>query len=315
MDTVGPSARRPPTHRPVANESSVWRPAEWRPCHELTPAEVPRTLARVLTEQITSRQNPLIKRAQRVRDGDEPAHLFIEGPRLVGEALESSIHLEAIIYTSDFAENDRGESLLERVARTHVRGALVPEAVMRAVCDTETPQGVVALGSRPRFELDDVFGGEFPMVVALDGLQVPGNVGTIVRAAEAAGASGVVTTPGTAEVYGPKALRASMGSAFRLPIVRRIPLDLVADAVGRLDGRVAGATASGKTDYSAFDWRRPAMLVIGSEGGGLSTDAMAVVTDTVSIPMVAPVESLNAGLAAAVILFEAARQRAGQRRS
>lgn len=276
---------------------------------DLTHCQVARTLARVLTEQITSRQNPLIKRAQRVRDGEEPLHLFMEGARLVDEALASSIHLEAIIYTTVFSESERGEELLSHVARARVRGALVPESIMRAVCDTETPQGIVALGTRPLFELDDVFQGTSPLVVALDGLQDPGNVGTIVRAAEAAGASGVVTTPGTAEVYGPKALRASMGSAFRLPIVRRIPIDLVADSIGRLDGIVVGAAASGATDYVEFNWKRPTMLVIGNEGAGLSSDALASVTETVSIPLATPVESLNAGLAAAVMLFEAARQR------
>ncbi len=275
----------------------------------LTPFQSPRTLTGVLTEQITSRQNPLIKRAQRIRDGEEPLHLFMEGARLVDEALRSSIHLEALIYTTVFSESERGEALLARVARAHVRGALVPEAIMRTICDTESPQGVVALGGRPRFELDDVLRGENPLVVALDGLQDPGNVGTVIRAAEAAGASGVVTAPGTAEVYGPKALRASMGSAFRLPIARRIPIDLVADEIGKLDGVVVGAVADGSIAYTEFNWKRPTMVVIGNEGAGLSSDALSSIAETVSIPLASPVESLNAGIAAAVILFEAARQR------
>lgn len=275
----------------------------------LTLFRSPRTLTRVLTEQITSRQNPLIKRAQRIRDGEEPLHLFMEGARLVDEALRSSIHLEALIYTTVFSESERGEALLARVARAHVRGALVPEAIMRTICDTESPQGVVALGGRPRFELDDVLRDESPLVVALDGLQDPGNVGTVIRAAEAAGASGVVTTPGTAEVYGPKALRASMGSAFRLPVVRRIPIDLVADEIGKMDGVVVGAVADGAIDYTRFNWKRPTMVVIGNEGAGLSSDALSSLSETVSIPLASPVESLNAGIAAAVILFEAARQR------
>lgn len=275
----------------------------------LTPFQSPRTLTGVLTEQITSRQNPLIKRAQRIRDGEEPLHLFMEGARLVDEALRSSIHLEALIYTTVFSESERGEALLARVARAHVRGALVPEGIMRTICDTESPQGVVALGGRPRFELDDVLRGENPLVVALDGLQDPGNVGTVIRAAEAAGASGVVTAPGTAEVYGPKALRASMGSAFRLPIARRIPIDLVADEIGKLDGVVVGAVADGSIAYTEFNWKRPTMVVIGNEGAGLSSDALSSIAETVSIPLASPVESLNAGIAAAVILFEAARQR------
>ena len=298
------ASRRTP--RRLAQRTGVGRRAQ---LPRLTRFRAPRTLTRVLTEQITSRHNPLIKRAQRIRDGEEPLHLFIEGSRLVDEALRSSTLLEALIYTASFAESEKGEAVLSRVARAHVRGAMVPEPIMRTICDTETPQGVVALGTRPRFELDNLLDNECPLVVALDGLQDPGNVGTIVRATEAAGGSGVVTTPGTAEVYGPKALRASMGSAFRLPVVRRLPLDLVAHEIEKLDGVVVGAAATGAVDYADFNWKRPTMLVIGNEGAGLSSDALSTISETVSIPLVSPVESLNAGIAAAVILFEAARQR------
>lgn len=236
-------------------------------------------------------------------------HLFVEGARLIDEALRSDIRLEALIYTTTFAESDRGEALLERIARARVRGAMVPAAIMEAICDVETPQGVVALGGRPQYAFDDLFDGPSPLVVALDQLQDPGNVGTIVRAAEAAGASGVVASPGTAEIFGPKALRASMGSAFRLPIVRRAALELAADAIGKLDGVVVGAAADGATPHTEFDWNRPVVLVIGNEGAGLSPDARALVSDTVSIPLAPPVESLNAAMATAVLLFEAARQR------
>jgi TrmH family RNA methyltransferase len=100
-----------------------------------------------------------------------------------------------------------------------------------------------------------------------------------------------------------------MGSAFRLPVVRRLPLDLVAHEIGKLDGVVVGAAATGAVDYADFNWKRPTMLVIGNEGAGLSSDALSTISETVSSPLVSPVESRNAGIAAAVILFEAARQR------
>ncbi len=263
----------------------------------------------MLAEQITSRQNPLIKRAIQVRVGTAPGFMFVEGARLVDEAVTASTAIEAIIYTTAFAESDRGRLLFARVARTHFRGALVPEPIMRAICDTENPQGIVALAAHPRFELADALAGDAPLVVVLDGLQDPGNLGAIVRAAESAGASAVVTTPGTVEAYSPKALRASMGSAFRLPIVRRIRVDEAIDAARERGCSVLAALAHGEVRYTDADWRRPTVVLIGNEGAGLPPDTLALADETVSIPIATAVESLNAAMAATVLMFEAARQR------
>ena len=268
----------------------------------------------MLVEQITSRQNPLVKRAQRVRLGDEPGHMFVEGLRLVEEVIASDISVEALIYTLDLSQQERGRELLARVSRDHVRGALVPAHVMKAICDVETPQGIVALAAQPRFEVRDLFGGSAPLVVALDRLQDPGNVGTIVRAAEAAGAGGVAATPGTAEPYGPKALRASMGSAFRLPIARRAEVGAVVEAARASGARVLAASAGEGVPYTEVDWREPALVLVGNEGAGLSVAALARADEKVSIPLAPPVESLNAGVATAILLFEAARQRSTQSR-
>jgi TrmH family RNA methyltransferase len=263
----------------------------------------------VLTEQITSRQNPLVKRATRIRAGDEPGYMFVEGSRLVDEAVASGVLIEALVYTAEYAATERGTALLDRFSRSKCRGALVPEQVMRAICDVETPQGVVALASHPVFQVEDLFEVRSPLVVVLDAVQDPGNVGTIVRAAEGAGASGVAATPGTAEPYAPKTLRASMGSAFRFPVARRADIAKVAAAARERDMQVLASTARGDTQYTEVDWTRPSLLLVGNEGAGLSPAALALAATTVSIPLVEPVESLNAAVATAVLLFEAARQR------
>jgi RNA methyltransferase, TrmH family len=234
--------------------------------------------------------------------------MFVEGVRLIEEAFDAGLPVEALIYTLAFADDERGASLLDHVARLHCRGAVVPQRIMEAICDVESPQGAVALVVQPRFEIDEVFAGKGP-VVLLEGLQDPGNVGTIVRAAEGAGASGVVTTAGTAEPYSPKALRASMGSAFRLPIARRITLE---DAIGVARKRkmaVVGSAANGTATHTEDGLAKPFLLLVGNEGSGLSKSARKAADRTVSVPLVASVESLNAAVATAVILFEAARQR------
>lgn len=263
----------------------------------------------MLVEQITSRQNPLVRRAQRVRAGDEPGHMCVEGPRLVDEAVSSGLVFEAVLYTLAFAGTERGQALLARFDGSRCRGAVVPETLMKALCDVETPQGIVAIALQPRYDLDEVLGGQSALVVALESLQDPRNVGAVVRAAEAAGATGVVTTPGTAEPYGVKALRSAMGSAFRLPIARRVDVN---DLVRRshIRGLRLLATAStGGTVYTDVDWTKPSVLFIGSEGAGLSQAARAATSGLVTVPLAEPVESLNAAVAAGVILFEAARQR------
>lgn len=263
----------------------------------------------MLIEQITSRQNPLVKRAQRVRDGNEAGCMFVEGLRLVEEAVTSGVAIEALIFTTELAENDRGRELLGHVALKRTRGAMVPEPLMRAIRDVETPQGVVAIAPHPRFEIADVFEGSSPLTVALCALQDPGNVGTIVRATEAAGASGVALTTGSAEPYAPKALRASMGSAFRLPIVRRTTVADVARAATERGATIYATAADGDVGHDEVDWTEPAVLLIGNEGAGLSDEALAIAERRVAIPLAPPVESLNAAVATAVILFEAARQR------
>lgn len=294
--------RHAPSHR-------IGRTAADLSVRNLTRPLAVRTLWVVLTETITSRQNPLIKRAQRIRRGAEPGHMFIDGSRLVEEAVASEIALEALIYTPEWAATERGAAVLERLALEQYRGALVPEQVLRAVCDVETPQGVIALAAQPVFGLEELFSDERPLVVALDALQDPGNVGTIVRAAEAAGASGVAVSPGTAEPYGPKALRASMGSAFRLPIARRTSVDEAVRAATERGLTVLATAVEGGTHYTDHDWRKPTLVLVGNEGAGLSPDTLALADRIVSIPLAPPVESLNAAVATAVMLFEAVRQR------
>jgi TrmH family RNA methyltransferase len=179
---------------------------------------------------------------------------------------------------------------------------------MEAICDVESSQGAVALAVQPRFELEDVFANDGPVVV-VETVQDPGNLGTILRTAEGAGAAGIVTTPGSAEPYTPKALRASMGSAFRLPVARRVKLSDAVEAARTRSMPVLATAAGGSVRYSAEDLRRPFLLLVGNEGYGLSSEACASADRIVAIPLSGAVESLNAAVAVAVILFEAARQR------
>src|SRR5882762_6673482 len=173
----------------------------------------------MLVEKIISRQNPLVKRFRRVRAMGERHHVFLEGVRLIEDALATGARFESVAFTGELESSERGAALLESLSRVHCRGALVSKQVMEAIADTQTPQGVAAIVSRPYLELEELFATSPDLLVIADGLQDPGNLGAIIRTAEAAGARGLITTRYTVDPFNDKAIRASMGSALRLPLV------------------------------------------------------------------------------------------------
>jgi RNA methyltransferase, TrmH family len=231
-----------------------------------------------------------------------------EGERLIEEAFRSGLAVEALLVSP------AGERGLERLGGwlgqgSRTRLLRTSERLFATVSATESPQGIAAL-VRPRaFRFEDLAGG-IPLIVVLAGVQDPGNVGTIMRSAEAFGATGVIAAAGTANPLAPKALRASAGSAFRVPLVARVGL-----AIALAQLRVAGlkffaATAREPAqEPEQLDWRGPAALLVGNEAAGLPEEIERAADARVRIPLAAGVESLNAGVAASVLLYEAARQR------
>ncbi len=259
---------------------------------------------------ITSPANERLKHARRVRDGREPEQIFIEGERLVEESLQSGLRLIACFHVSELSA--RSYAILAELERHGCPIFPTAEAVLATVSDTVHSQGLIVIAERPVFTLDQALashGGAAPLAVCLDAVQDPGNFGTIVRTAEAAGAGGVIALKGSVEVFAPKTLRSSMGSAFRLPVIADIePEELIAGARTRNVGIVATA-AGATTRYSEYDWRRPTMVIFGNEARGISADLLERCDDLLRIPLRPPVESLNVAAAAAAVLFEAARQR------
>lgn len=272
----------------------------------------------MLVEKITSRQNPLVKRFRRVCAGSERHLIFLEGIRLVEEAIRTGVHFENIAYTSDVETTDRGLSLLDSLEQVHCRGANLTKQVMCAITDTETPQGIIALVGRPVFEMAQVAANRLPLVVIADGLQDPGNLGAVIRTSEAAGATGLIATRNTVDAFGPKALRASMGAALRLPVItdavssevvtfcREHKIVLIAarpESPGLKDSQGAGKA------HTEIDLSRPVALVFGRESSGIPEETASAADERVYIPMADGVESLNVAAAAAILLYEAARQR------
>jgi RNA methyltransferase, TrmH family len=260
---------------------------------------------------ITSRDNSLLRHARAVRDGKVDESIFVEGLRLCEEALRSELPIEAVIYSEEIAHKERAASLIEQLALKSAKVASVSEKLLESISYTRTPQGIVVLAARPSSDAV-AFKRRQPkssFLVVLHGLNNPVNVGAVLRTAEAAGVTGVITTAHTSDPFSPKALRGAMGSAFRLPVWVVANFDEVIEWCTAVRVRTLAAAAKGSKDYNEIDWSGPCALIVGPESTGLSPAEIAAADEAVRIPMERGVESLNVAVATGVILFEAKRQR------
>jgi TrmH family RNA methyltransferase len=262
-----------------------------------------------MTESITSAANPLVKEVRRavMKGGLTQDGLCIaESIHLLEEALRSGREVAAVLVA------DSAQAALRKWHRqlARIKVGVVPDELLKSLSTTESSQGVIALVRPPVWQMEQVFGTQ-ALVVVLDGLQDPGNVGTIVRAAEAFGATGIVAMQGTASPHNPKTLRASAGSLFRVPYIPAMnPAQLMAafqDKGVPLWAAVPVREQEPARPLRDVDLRGPCGLLIGNEAHGISAGMRGTARE-LSIPT-AGVESLNAAMAAAILLYEARRQR------
>jgi RNA methyltransferase, TrmH family len=260
---------------------------------------------------ITSRDNSLLRQARAVRDGRADEYIFVEGLRLCEEALRSVLKIEAVIYSEELARKDHAAELISRLSKVSTRAASVSEKLLESISFTKTPQGVVVIARRPDASKERLSSNlnDSSLVVVLHRINNPVNVGAILRTAEAAGATGVITTKDTSDPFSAKSLRGAMGSAFRLPLWTGPAYMEMIEWCKRRGIASVCADAHANVNYTKANWTRATALILGPESEGLAVDEMEAASQTVSIPMKGDVESLNVSVAAAILLFEAARQR------
>lgn len=270
---------------------------------------------------ITSRENRWLKMYREALRGSRVGGdglIGLEGPHLIEEAIRSGLKLNSVLVSpagekclpllSAYLKSGDGEAAGQPpVLHT-------TDKLFASVAGTETPQGIAALAMPRTCSFEDLLRGDVPLVVVMAAVQDPGNVGTILRSSEAFGATGAIATRGSAHPFAPKALRASTGSALRMPL-----LDGIAAPVALAQLRVSGLrifAASSRHDVdcpgvflSQADLRAPSAILIGNEGAGLTPELIRSADETILIPLARDVESLNAAVAASILLYEAARQR------
>jgi RNA methyltransferase, TrmH family len=257
---------------------------------------------------ITSRHNPLVARFRDAARGDAGSVMLLDGAHLVADALAANLVVTLAAVTQSSLEKTDIHELATSLSRRGADVATVTAAVMDAISPVRSPSGIVALADRPAARADDMYRGPAPLVVVAVDVQDPGNLGAIVRVAEAAGASGVVAAGASANPFGWKALRGSMGSALRVPIGGGDPHASLDAARHHRCRVVAMVPRAGRTPFDA-NLIGPLAVLIGGEGAGLPADLVERADERVTIPMHSPVESLNAAVTAAIVLYEARRQR------
>ena len=254
---------------------------------------------------ITSRHHPIVKEFRDAARGGDL--MLLDGWHLLAEAVGAGLVVETLAVCGPPTADE--QTLIDRARRGHARVTEVSGVVLNALSPVTSPTGVVATARKPVIDSAAVLAPPPALIIAGFGLQDPGNAGAVIRSAAAAGATGVVFDELSADPWGWKALRASMGSAFHLPVLRSRGIGTLLTEWRRAGLRIAATVPRGGTSMHEVDFTKPAALLLGGEGAGLPDELVESADVRVTIPMRGGIESLNAAVAAAVLLYEARRQR------
>jgi TrmH family RNA methyltransferase len=258
---------------------------------------------------IASRQNGLLKELRRAFSQDrltEDGYCAIESVRLVEEAIRSGLKFKAVFFGT--SAGDHAHRLLPQLA-SQVDALVVADKVLAAVTATHTPQGVAALVKLHASSLEQMLAAALPLLVVVAGVQDPGNLGTIMRSSEAFGATGVVVARGSVSPFNQKAIRASAGSLFRLPLAQTDGPKALLPALRARGVRLVATSSHKGTPLPLAQLTDALAIFAGNEGAGLSRDWLRELDETIAVPHSPRVESLNAGVALSIVLYEISRRR------
>ena len=266
-----------------------------------------------MSEVITSLQNAHIKLAASLKQKKyrDMHQVFIaEGTRLVEEVLKSDWEIKFAIYL-DSVKNERILHLVDELKTRNCALYRVNQSIYDKVCETKGSQGILLVVKKHQYNLSDILKrAENPVVVVMDSVQDPGNVGTIIRTADAAGCSGVILTKGSADIFNGKTVRSAMGALFHVPIIEEVETEDLLQFVKKNSIRTyAAALDKTAKTYFSCDFAKPTAMIFGNEGNGVSDTLLIGASEKVFIPMQGDAESLNVATSAAIIIYESLRQR------
>jgi TrmH family RNA methyltransferase len=260
-------------------------------------------------EHISSRSNALVKRLRALaNDGGAEDEVLLDGAHLIAEALTARVEVRVVVVASDAVTGPLG-ALAAHAAAHGARAFTLTPALAAAVSPVRKPTGILAIAAIRAAPLAEVLSRAPQLVLLLDHVQDPGNVGAIIRAAEACGATGIVAGPGTANPFSWKALRGGMGSTFRMPVARVDSMEQTVREARSRGFRIFATEPRGGTPIAQADLTRPCAVLVGGEGAGVDIHLADLADERLTIPMRGQIESLNVSIAVALVLYEASRQR------
>ncbi|HVP36723.1 MAG TPA: RNA methyltransferase [Terriglobales bacterium] len=236
---------------------------------------------------------------------------LIEGIRLCQEALSSDWEVEIVLFSNEFVESSEGEKLVENFSRRGTEVFRVKKKEIEKLADTETPQGIVAVVRKKKFALSKDFLEGTSLLLCLDNIRDPGNLGTMIRTADAAGVNGVLLSNGCVELYNPKVIRSTMGSILHLPLIENLDLKEILPEMKNSGFRVFVSEVHEGKDYTRIDYPEKTCLIIGSEAFGVGKQVLNLADEKVRIPIFGKAESLNASVATGILLYQIIHNKKG----
>lgn len=259
---------------------------------------------------ITSSGNARVKQVvlwqNKGRERKKDGVFLAEGFKMFEEAPEEAV-LEVYLSEEALKRAESEQYIWKKLLRLGYE--TVSREVFGRMADTQTPQGILTVLKQPKYQLEELLTAPNPLLVVLENLQDPGNLGTIIRTGEGAGITGVIMSSGTVDIFNPKTIRATMGSIYRVPFVYAEDLEAAINRMREKNIRTYAAHLQGEKDYDGFSFREPSAFFIGNEGNGLSEKTAGLADTYLKIPMEGKVESLNAAIATSLLMYEAHRQR------
>ena len=259
----------------------------------------------MITSTANQQVKQLIQLNKKAKLRSERDVFVVEGPKMFGEAPKERIE-KAYLSESCFEKQYGGQQ--DRLP-AGIACEVVQDSVFKAMCDTQTPQGVLCLVKQYHYTLEELLKKERPLFLVLENLQDPGNLGTIMRTAEGAGVTGVILSKGSVDIYNPKTIRSTMGSIYRVPFLYAEDLQQVLELLREKGVRSYAAHLQGTETYDREDYTGGTAFLVGNESNGLSQELASGADCYIRIPMEGQLESLNAGVAASILMYEAYRQR------
>lgn len=259
---------------------------------------------------VTSQANPLIKTIRglhRRAYRDKTGLFIVEGAKLVDEAIRQQLVIKDVLVSQSCLKAGLGAAHAADFPAIHV----VDDRQFAELSTTQSPEGILAVAVAPQHQAARIFAGAAPLVVIADAIQDPGNLGTIMRSALAAGSSGIILTTGCVDALNPKVVRSAAGALFRLPFLAEMPADAAIAEAKRHGLKVLACDSAASKPYWQVDLNGPTALLFGNEGRGSDPAVLALADQSITIPMAGGCESLNVGVSAAIILYGAVQQRAG----